>query len=426
MNLFENAIKYTPSGSIKVDVDQKDNYVRVSVTDSGIGIPPEDIGHIFQKFYRVDNSDTREIGGTGLGLYLCKKLVESMDGYIGVNSKQGEGSTFYIDIPRIDRPEYEALLKDFEEHKRTDLSQIKDESQSSEQDVNQNLNSGSAQNISQNLSENMAQTTIQNSTQNFGQTPTGNPAQIPSQTQFMSQNQIINNTSSQTLAQPVVQNQISQPQLPPKPNPVFAASNFQAPAANPVSNSQSKNQSVKPQTQFKPQLVNSQIPKPAPSVLTNSQIPAKNPIIQPKPPIPAKNPIPQPNISAKTNVSQSKPGSSQASLIPPGLVNQNYSVYRPRPTAKITAPTSQPKPAAPVQTIKPKINQPKTQTFQSNISQPQPIRPRPVKSPIKQTVPIKQSGPLIRPKPVLNQTNPTAVYQKPTQKWSNQTNTKYK
>ena len=102
-NLVENAIKYTLKGTVIVDVTATDDYVRVAVKDSGLGIPAEDLPHLFQKFYRVDNSDTREIGGTGLGLYLCRKLVEAMEGRIWVESEYKKGSTFYIEIPRMDR-----------------------------------------------------------------------------------------------------------------------------------------------------------------------------------------------------------------------------------------------------------------------------------------------------------------------------------
>ncbi len=110
-NLVENAIKYTPKGSVTVDVTAPTNeYVRISVKDSGLGIPAEDIPHLFQKFYRVDNSETREIGGTGLGLYLCRKLIESMDGRIWVESEYRKGSTFFVEIPRIDRNEANALI----------------------------------------------------------------------------------------------------------------------------------------------------------------------------------------------------------------------------------------------------------------------------------------------------------------------------
>lgn len=99
-NLVENAIKYTKQGSIAVDVTGDDKFVTISIQDSGIGIPKEDIPHLFQKFYRVDNSDTREIGGTGLGLYLCRRLTEAMGGKLWVESVYKEGSTFFVKLPR--------------------------------------------------------------------------------------------------------------------------------------------------------------------------------------------------------------------------------------------------------------------------------------------------------------------------------------
>ena len=104
-NLIENAIKYTLSGDVVVDVTGDEKNVTVSIQDSGIGIPAEDIPHLFQKFYRVDNSDTREIGGTGLGLYLSRKLAESMSGYLRVESEYKKGSTFFLDVPRISHEE---------------------------------------------------------------------------------------------------------------------------------------------------------------------------------------------------------------------------------------------------------------------------------------------------------------------------------
>ena len=104
-NLIENAIKYTLQGDVIIDVKGDDKVVTVSVSDSGIGIPAEDIPHLFQKFYRVDNSDTREIGGTGLGLYLCRRLAETMGGTLRVESEYKKGSTFFLDIPRISHEE---------------------------------------------------------------------------------------------------------------------------------------------------------------------------------------------------------------------------------------------------------------------------------------------------------------------------------
>ncbi len=111
-NLVENAIKYTPQGDVTVDISADDEHVTVSVADSGIGIPAEDIPHLFQKFYRVDNSDTREIGGTGLGLYLCRRLAEVMNGSIHVNSEYKRGSTFYLEIPRIESEEATRLMEE--------------------------------------------------------------------------------------------------------------------------------------------------------------------------------------------------------------------------------------------------------------------------------------------------------------------------
>ena len=110
-NLIENAIKYTPSGEVVVNVTGDDKQISVSIKDSGIGIPAEDIPHLFQKFYRVDNSDTREIGGTGLGLYLSRRLAEAMSGNLRVESKYKEGSTFYLEIPRMNSSEAKQRLE---------------------------------------------------------------------------------------------------------------------------------------------------------------------------------------------------------------------------------------------------------------------------------------------------------------------------
>ncbi|RYC74486.1 sensor histidine kinase [Candidatus Nanosyncoccus alces] len=110
-NLIENAIKYTPAGgSIYVNVRGDGDRVLINVTDTGIGISADDLGHIFQKFYRADNSDTRTIGGTGLGLYLVKQRAEAMGGRVWAESAFGEGSTFYVSLPRITSDEYEKRM----------------------------------------------------------------------------------------------------------------------------------------------------------------------------------------------------------------------------------------------------------------------------------------------------------------------------
>lgn len=110
-NYIENAIKYTKEGAITVDVLNKDKRVRVSVNDNGIGIPHEEVPYLFQKFYRVDNSDTREVGGTGLGLYLVKKIVEAMNGVVGVESELGKGSTFWMEFKGLSRMEAVDIAK---------------------------------------------------------------------------------------------------------------------------------------------------------------------------------------------------------------------------------------------------------------------------------------------------------------------------
>ena len=109
-NLIENAIKYTPDGGeIWVNARGDGDKVLINVTDTGIGISPEDAAHIFQKFYRVDNSQTRAIGGTGLGLYLVKQRTEALGGRVWVESAFGDGSTFFVSLPRLTDAEYERL-----------------------------------------------------------------------------------------------------------------------------------------------------------------------------------------------------------------------------------------------------------------------------------------------------------------------------
>lgn len=98
VNLLDNAIKYTPvGGSVSVTAEVLDGaFVRVDVTDTGIGIPPEDIPRIFERFYRVDKARSRELGGTGLGLAIVKHIINAHNGKVWVESTPGKGSTFSI------------------------------------------------------------------------------------------------------------------------------------------------------------------------------------------------------------------------------------------------------------------------------------------------------------------------------------------
>lgn len=100
-NLIDNAIKYTPeNGSVRVRCYFQDETVAFEVTDTGIGIPREDLPRIFERFYRVDKARSRELGGTGLGLSIVKHLVQSIGGRIDVSSRLGSGSQFTVLFPR--------------------------------------------------------------------------------------------------------------------------------------------------------------------------------------------------------------------------------------------------------------------------------------------------------------------------------------
>jgi two-component system phosphate regulon sensor histidine kinase PhoR len=100
LNLIDNAIKYSPSGGrIDVRLTPVGDHLRFSVQDEGLGIPVGEQERIFDKFYRLDPDQRRGIGGTGLGLYICRELVRSMHGRIWVDSEPGKGTTFAFELP---------------------------------------------------------------------------------------------------------------------------------------------------------------------------------------------------------------------------------------------------------------------------------------------------------------------------------------
>ena len=105
VNLLSNAVKYTPSGgSVSVSLEEESGILTVCIADTGIGINADDQNRLFQKFFRADNSTTREVGGTGLGLAITKAILERMAGTIRAESEPGNGSRFYFTLPAAPMP----------------------------------------------------------------------------------------------------------------------------------------------------------------------------------------------------------------------------------------------------------------------------------------------------------------------------------
>ncbi|MFQ5613415.1 MAG: sensor histidine kinase [Anaerolineae bacterium] len=103
VNLVDNAVKYSPAGGeIRVSVHNDWQGIILAVSDQGIGIPPTEQTHLFERFYRANNAADREVYGHGLGLYFCRKLIEAQQGRIWVESEgiPGRGATFYLSLPR--------------------------------------------------------------------------------------------------------------------------------------------------------------------------------------------------------------------------------------------------------------------------------------------------------------------------------------
>lgn len=106
-NLLSNAIKFSPKGgTVRVSVQQVSGQARVTVTDQGPGIPEAFQPRIFEKFSQADSSDTRQKGGTGLGLAITRELVEHMGGCVGFDSVEGQGTTFWFELPLIDKDRF--------------------------------------------------------------------------------------------------------------------------------------------------------------------------------------------------------------------------------------------------------------------------------------------------------------------------------
>jgi two-component system, OmpR family, sensor histidine kinase VicK len=105
-NLLNNAVKYTqPDGKISISASQEDNFVKITIEDTGGGIPESELPKVFERFYRVEKTRSRDYGGTGLGLSIARKVVEAHGGLIWIESVSGEGTRVYFTLPRYVREE---------------------------------------------------------------------------------------------------------------------------------------------------------------------------------------------------------------------------------------------------------------------------------------------------------------------------------
>lgn len=180
-NLIENAIKYTPSGQVTIDLTGDSEHLSISVNDSGIGIPAEDLSHLFQKFYRVDSTDTREIGGTGLGLYLCRRLVESMDGRIWAESEYKRGSTFFVELPRLSRDDAVRLDATAKEKDKKEEERLQSQSKlASSSGVSDNIETPTLDNVIEKTTP--APTPVPSPAPTATPTPTPSPPVTPAPT----------------------------------------------------------------------------------------------------------------------------------------------------------------------------------------------------------------------------------------------------
>ena len=99
LNLVGNAIKFTDTGEVRITATAMNGHFTVAVTDTGPGIPPEELKRVFEQFHQIDNSNTKAKGGTGLGLAIAKQIVEMHGGRIWVKSTLGQGATFQMQLP---------------------------------------------------------------------------------------------------------------------------------------------------------------------------------------------------------------------------------------------------------------------------------------------------------------------------------------
>jgi signal transduction histidine kinase len=99
INLLSNAVKYTDAGGITIGIEKAEAILKITVTDTGIGIPEEDLPHIFERLYRSDKSRARSTGGAGIGLSIAAAIASAHGGSISVTSQNGKGSVFTVILP---------------------------------------------------------------------------------------------------------------------------------------------------------------------------------------------------------------------------------------------------------------------------------------------------------------------------------------
>jgi two-component system phosphate regulon sensor histidine kinase PhoR len=103
VNLLDNAIKYTPEGgAVSLEVRAENGTAVLEVADNGVGIPQDLLPRVFERFFRVDQARSRELGGAGLGLSIVKSICAAHRGRVQVNSEPGRGSRFRVELPRVD------------------------------------------------------------------------------------------------------------------------------------------------------------------------------------------------------------------------------------------------------------------------------------------------------------------------------------
>ena len=318
-NLIENAIKYTNNGGgIWVNVRGDGDRVLINVTDTGIGISPEDSKHVFQKFYRADNSETRTIGGTGLGLYIVKERVEAMSGSTWVESTFGEGSTFYVAFPRLT----------YEEYLRRKQIETNTQAMTPQNSVASNP-AVSASN------ENQTPTPMQFSTETTTPTPVAAPVQTPAPAPSEAITPAQAEVSTPTIANTPVQTQAPMQRpttstMPvqtsaPAPTPTASATPVQATAPAPTEPTASSAPAapmtpaapVMPAMQSNPFLQNSATPTqnaPASPTVPNTQSIPTAPINPDSTPAATVNPV-------STPITPVNPAPTQAAPINPAMPN---------------------------------------------------------------------------------------------------------